>query len=130
MKTKTPRGIVLIGLLQIFLAITVLFTLNVQQNPPFNIRFAVPFIPELWVKIFVVVLAIILAYGYLRQTKWGYWSMLIYSVLFCCISLFQATKYGIQPWQPFIVNVSSAVIVAIYTVLHSKYFLVNNVANE
>lgn len=119
MKTKNPLGIILIGWYQIFGALIVLFSLNVQQTPAFNVRFAVPFIPELLMKISVIVFALIISYGYLRQTKWGYWSMLIYSVLFCCLSLFQINKYGSQP---FIGNAIYAAIVAIYTLIHNKYF--------
>lgn len=119
MKTKTPIGITFIGLFQILGALAVLFTLKVQQNPPFNVRFAVPFIPELLVRICVVIFALIIAYGYLRQSKFGYWSMLIYSILFCCSSFFQASKYG---GQLFIGNAIYAAIVTVYTLSHSKYF--------
>lgn len=119
MKAKNPIGIKIIGWFQILGALAVVFTLNVQQNPPFNIRFAVPFIPELLEKIFIVVFTIIITYGYLRQIKWGYWSMLIYSILFCCVSLFQTINYGSQP---FVGNAIYSAIVTIYTVLHVKYF--------
>ena len=120
MNEKNPIGIKLIGGFQIFGALAILFSLNVQQTPPFNIRFGVPLIPEIVVKLCIVVFAIIIAYGYLMQLKWGYWSMLIYSILFCCISLSQITKYGSQP---FIGNAIYAVIVIIYTIFHSKCFL-------
>ena len=119
MKTKNPIGITLIGWFMILSALAVLFTLNVQQNPPFNVRFAVPFIPELLVRLCVVVFAIIIAYGYLRQSKFGYWSMLVYSILFGFISFFQVSKYGNQP---FIGNAIYAAIVTIYTLLHRKDF--------
>lgn len=127
MKAKNPMGIKIIGCFEILGALAVLFTLNVQQNPPFNVRFAVPFVPELLVKIFVVVFAIIIAYGYLRQTKWGYWSMLIYSILFCCVSLFQATNYDSQP---FVGNAIYSAIVTIYTMLHAEYFTEHGVLSE
>lgn len=119
MKIKTPIGITFIGLFQILGALAVLLTLKVQQNPPLNVRFAVPFIPELLVRICVVIFALIIAYSYLKQSKFGYWSMLIYSILFCCISFFQVSKYGSQP---FIGNAIYATIVTIYTILHSKDF--------
>lgn len=72
MDMKNPIGIKFIGWFQILGALAILFTLNVQQNPPINVRFAVPFIPELLVKIYLGVFAIIIAYGYLKQLKWGY----------------------------------------------------------
>ena len=83
MNEKNPIGIQFIGWFQIFSALVILFTLNVQQTPPINVRFAIPFLPEIAVKICVGVFAIIVACGYLRRLKWGYWSMLIYSILFC-----------------------------------------------
>ena len=119
MKSESPIGITFIGCFKILSALVILFTLNVQQTPPFNIRFAMPFIPELLVRLCVVIFSLIIAYGYLRQNKFGYWSMLIYSILFCCISFFQASKYGNQP---FIGNAIYAAIVTVYTLLHRKDF--------
>lgn len=123
MDMKNPIGIKFIGWFQILGALAILFTLNVQQTPPINVRFALPFIPELLVKICVGVFAIIIAYGYLKQSKWGYWSMLIYSILFFCISVTQITKYSSQP---FIGNAIYAAIVTIYTIYNSKYFIKYN----
>lgn len=119
MKLQNPIGIKIIAWFQIFAALTILFTLNIQQSPPFNIRFAMPFIPEVLMKIFIVVFALIISYFYLRQTKCGYWSMLVYSFLFCCISLFQSINYDIQP---FIGNSIYSAFVIIYTILHRRYF--------
>lgn len=127
MNEKNPIGINIIGWFQILGAFAILFTLNVQQTPPFNIRFSVPFLPELIVKICVGIFAIIIAYGYLKCLKWGYWSMLIYSILFCCISITQITEYGVQP---FIGNAIYSAIVAIYTIFHSKYYIKCNKIQE
>lgn len=128
MNKKNPIGIKFIGWFQLLSALALLFTLNVVQTPPFNIRFAVPFIPEIIVKIFVGVFAIIIAYGYLKCLKWGYWSMIIYSLLFGFISLTQVSKYGSQPY---IGNAIYSYIVAIYTIFHSKYFIkFNKIQNQ
>lgn len=124
MERKSHIGIKFIGWFQIFGALAVLLTLNVQQNPPFNVRFAVPFIPETLVRILVVIFSIIIGYGYLRQSKWGYFSMLTYSIIFCCISLAQVTNYNPQP---FLGNGIYAAIVVIFTVLNSKYFIKGDV---
>lgn len=91
-----------------------------MQTPPFNIRFAVPFIPEIIVRILVCTFALIIAYGYLKHLKWGYFSMLIYSILFCFTSLTQVSKYGSQPY---IGNAIYSAIVVIYTIFHSQYLL-------
>ena len=117
---KNPIGIKFIGWFQILGALAILFTLNVKQTPLINVRFGVPFIPEILVKICVGVFAIIIAYGYLKQSKWGYWSMLIYSILFTCVSVIQINKYSSQP---FLGNAIYAGIVAIYTIYNRKYFM-------
>ena len=127
MNKKNPIVIKFIGWFQILGAFAVLFTLNVQQTPPFNIRFGVPSVPEFIVKICVGIFAIIIAYGYLNCLKWGYWSMLIYSILFCCISLIKIIEYG---GQPFIGNAIYSAIVALYTIFHSKYFINCNKIQE
>lgn len=119
MKEKSLIGIKFIGWFQILGALIVLLTLNVKQTPAFNVRFAVPFLPEVLVKIFVIILSLIIGYGYLKRTKWGYFSMLIYSILFCCISIFQMNQYNAQP---FIGNFIYSAFVVIYTILHFKYF--------
>ena len=116
---KKNKGTAILSLLATIL-IFLFFTLNVVQTPPFNIRFAVQFIPEIIVKIFVGVFAIIIAYGYLKCLKWGYWSMIIYSLLFGFISLTQVSKYGSQPY---IGNAIYSAIVVIYTIFHSQYLL-------
>jgi len=123
MDEKNPVGIKFIGWFHIFGALVILFTLNVQQTPPLNVRFAVPFVPELIVRMFVAVFTIIIAYGYLKCLKWGYWSMLIYNIIFCCISITQITEYG---GQPFIGNAIYSAIVVLYTICHGKYFLKYN----
>lgn len=127
MNKKNPIGIKFIGWFQILGALVVLLTLNVQQTPPFNIRFAVPFIPEFIVKICVGIFAIIIAFGYLKYLKWGYWSMLIYSILFCYISLTQIIEYG---GKVFIGNAIYSAVVSIYTIFHSKYFINYNKIQE
>lgn len=120
MTKKIPIGVKFIGWFQILGALVILFTFNVQQNPPMNVRFAVPFISESVIKICVSIFAIIIAYGYLKQLKWGYWSMLIYSIVFCWISMTQIISYDSQP---FVGNATYAAIVTIYTLFNRKHFL-------
>lgn len=119
MERENPKGIKFIGWFQIFGALAVLLTLNVEQDVAFNVRFAVPFMPEKLVQILLVVISIVIAYGYLNQRKWGYWSMLVYSIAFFFISLLQAINYVSQP---FIGNTIYSAFVAMYTFLNSKHF--------
>lgn len=119
MERENPKGIKFIGWFQIFGALAVLLTLNVEQDVAFNVRFAVPFMPEKLVQILLVVISIVIAYGYLNQRKWGYWSMLVYATVFFFISLFQSFNYFSQP---FIGNVIYSAFTIIYTLFNSKHF--------
>ena len=121
MKGKELLGIKFIGWFQVFGAIMVLLTLNVQQTPAFNVRFGVPSIPELLVRLFVGGFGIIIAYGYLKQNRWGYWSMLIYSIMFCFISINQINQYGSET---FVLNAIYSGMVALYTFINRKYFII------
>lgn len=119
MEMKRPFGITLIGYFYIFGAIVLLLTLGLKQEIGMNIRFGVPNIPETVVIIFIIAVSLIIAYGYLNLKKWGYFSMIIYSILFLIISLNQVSVYNSQP---FICNAIFSIIVLIYTVIKRNYF--------
>lgn len=119
MEMKRPFGITLIGYFYIFGAILLLLTLGVKQEIGINIRFGVPNIPDTVVRIFIIAVSFIIAYGYLNLKKWGYFSMIIYSILFLIISLNQVIVYNSQP---FIGNAIFSLIVLIYTVIKRNYF--------
>lgn len=65
---------------------------NVEQTPAFNVYLGVPFLPELLVKVLCLIIGGLIAYGYLMQAKWGFWSMLFYSFLLGIISLQEQTQ--------------------------------------
>lgn len=121
---KRPIGISFIGYFYIFGAIVLILTLGIKQDIDINVRFGVPFLPEIAVRIFVAVFSIIMAYGYLNLKKWGYWTMILYSIVFSIISTNQANIYHSQP---FIGNIIFSMIVLFYTVIkrHSFYIRVN-----
>ena len=112
MERSRPFGISFIGYNYIGGALALLISLNVEQVVPFNMRFAILGIPETTVRVFVMLFSLIVAYGYLKQTKWGYWTMMIYSALFFSIGLIQMTRYNIQPY---IVNTFYLLGAFIYT---------------
>ncbi len=119
MKIKRPFGLTFIGYFYIFGAIVLLLALGVKQEIGMNIRFGVPNIPETVVRIFIIAVSLIIAYGYLNLKKYGYFSMIIYSMLFLVISLNQVAVYNSQP---FIGNAIYSLIVLIYTVIKMNYF--------
>lgn len=112
MKRSRALGISYIGYNYIAGAIVLLISLNTEQAVPFNISFGGSGIPQVIVRILLMLFLLIMAYGYLKQTKWGYWTMMIYSALFFSISLIQMTRYNIQPY---IVNTFYSLGVFIYT---------------
>jgi hypothetical protein len=116
---KRPIGISFIGYFYIFGAIVLFLTLGIKQDININVRFGVPFLPEIAVRIFVAVFTILMAYGYLSLKKWGYWTMIIYSIIFSFISTNQANIYHSQP---FIGNIIFSVIVLFYTVIMRHSF--------
>lgn len=109
---KRPLGIIVIGYFYIIGAVMLLMSLGTQQEIAFNVRFGVAFLPEVFVRMAVAVLSLIMAYGYLRLMKWGYWVMMIYSALFLVISLKQMSLYNTQP---FIGNAIFSVFVLLYS---------------
>lgn len=122
MNIKRPLGITFIGYFYIFGAIILLITLGVKQDIGINVRFGVPYLPEIVVRIFIAFFSIIMAYGYLNMKKWGYWTMMIYSIIFLIISINQVNLYHSQP---FIGNAIFSVIVIFYTFLKRYNFYRN-----
>lgn len=121
---KERLGILFIGIYQMISALVILVTLNIQQNPEFNVRFGVSFLPELLVKIIIGIGSIIVSYGYLRQLKWGFWGMIVqsgYFFLACIIQLFNA-----YTWKAPIGIIFYHGLVIIYTLFHYKDFGVFN----
>lgn len=105
-------------------ALIILVTLNIQQNPQFNIRFGVPFLPELLAKIIIGIGSIIISYGYLRQLKWGFWGMVVESGYFFLVCITQLIV--IETWKVPIGITFYHGLVIIYTFFHHKDFEVFN----
>ena len=122
MKNKTPVGIMLVGSFYIFGAIVILIALvlGTNQDTPMNVRFGIPFISDTVVTIFIAVVSVLIAYGYIKTLKWGYWSMIVYSVDLIIISFILALS---NTNQLFIGNAIFSSIVLIYTYLKRDIFL-------
>lgn len=112
MERSRAFGISFIGYNYIGVAIALLIFLDTEQAVAFNMSFGGSGIPQVIVRILLMLFLLIMAYGYLKQTKWGYWIMMIYSALFFSISLIQMTRYNIQPY---IVNTFYSLGAFIYT---------------
>lgn len=120
---KRPFGVVIISFWYIFGATALIYT-SIFYRPnadEFGIaaRFGVPALPEQPVRLIVAALALVLAFGYFSLKKWGFWSMVCYSIVFGMISLRLTFVYH---QNPFIGNVWWSVIVLIYTLFKRRSF--------
>lgn len=121
MVEKRPLGITLIGYFYIWGAVALIITLFTSGTEQFGIavRFGVPNAPENIMRVLVSIISLIMAYGYLKLEKWGYWFMLIYTIYFLVVSITLAQQYN---QQPFYGNIIWSIIVLIYTLSKRKYF--------
>lgn len=121
MGKKRPLGITLIGYFYIFGAIVLISTLftNATQQFGIAVRFGVPNVPENVMRGLVIILSLLMAYGYLRLEKWGYWFMITYTVYFLVVSIGLSQQYK---HQLFYGNVIFSIIVLIYTLSRRRYF--------
>jgi hypothetical protein len=128
---KRPLGISIIGYFYIFGSIILLFTAIFYQAGADTIgiseRFGVSVVPERVMRVAVAFFSLLMAYGYMRLKKWGFWLLITYSVLIGIISVILATN---QPQQPFIGNVVFSVIVLIYSIYVKETFFESAPRNQ
>ncbi|MGE6753529.1 hypothetical protein ACQKFO_08750 [Rossellomorea sp. NPDC071047] len=128
---KRPLGVSIIGYFYIFGSIVFLFTAIFYQAGADTIgiseRFGVSVVPERVMRVAVAFFSLLMAYGYMRLKKWGFWLLITYSVLFGIISVILATN---QPQQPFIGNVVFSVIVLIYSIYVKETFFESAPRNQ
>ena len=123
---KRPFGVLLISYFYILGAIFLLYTsvffdANAMQIE-ISTRFGVPNVPEQLMRVLVALTSLIMAIGYMRLRKWGFWMVIGYSVILGAIS-FSLTLSHNQ--QPFIGNMNWSIIVLIYTIFVRKAFFQN-----
>jgi len=121
MDEKRPSGVTSIGYFYVFGAFILIITLFTNTTEPFGIavRFGLPNVPENMMRTVVAILSLIIAYGYLRLEKWGYWLMITYSIYFLVVSIILSKQYT---QQLFYGNVIWSIIVLMYTFKKRKYF--------
>lgn len=121
MSKKRPSGVTLIGYFYVFGSIILIITLFTNSIEQYGIavRFGLPNVPEGIMKILVSIISLIMAYGYLKLEKWGYWFMISYSIYFLLVSITLSQRYN---QQLFYGNVIWSIIVLIYTFNKRKYF--------
>ncbi|MEC0094257.1 hypothetical protein [Paenibacillus macquariensis] len=124
---RRPLGVSLISFFYFFGAILLLFTSVFYDANADAIgiaeRFGVPNAPEQLVRILVAGLSLVMVYGYRNLKQWGFWLMIIYSILFGMVSLTLATTYTAQP---FIGNMIWSIIVLTYSIYVKEAFFQQN----
>lgn len=125
MAQERPLGLTLFGCFYIFGAFVLIVTLFTNPTEQFGIsvRFGLPNVPENIMRALVSVISLIMAYGYLKLKKWGYWFMIIYTIYFLVVSIYLLIQYG---QQPFFGNVLFSITVLIYTLNKRRYFYIRD----
>ncbi|MGG1629717.1 hypothetical protein [Rossellomorea sp. NRS-1567] len=128
---KRPLGVSIISYFYIFGSIVLLFTAIFYQAGADTIgmseRFGVSVVPERTMRVIVAFFSLLMAYGYMRLKKWGFWLLITYSVLFGFISFILLTN---EPQQPFIGNFVFSIIVLIYTIYVKEAFFKTAPTNQ
>ena len=121
MDKKRPIGITLIGYFYILGAIALIVTLftNATQQFGIAVRFGMPSVPENIMRVSVIVVFLLMSYGYLRLQKCGYWFMIIYNVYFLVVSVCLSQQYKNQLFYG---NAIFSIVVLIYTLSQRRYF--------
>lgn len=120
---EKPFGIKIIAGFYLFGAVILFISLFSSSSSisSYGIGFihGITFIHELPMRIMVVVFTFVLSYGYAKQTKWGFYAMVIYTAYFSIISSHLAFKLQVQP---FIGNMIWSLLILIYTVMNRSCF--------
>ena len=120
---KRPIGISIISYYYIFgafiLFITSIFYESHINEIGISDRFGLTHVPEQFMRVVVASTTLIIIYGYMKLKKWGFWLMIVYSILFGTISLVLTITYN---QQPYIGNMIWSFIVLLYTLHTHKSF--------
>ncbi|MFB0845225.1 hypothetical protein [Paenibacillus oleatilyticus] len=123
MNRSRPLGVGLIGSFYIFGSVVLLLSLFVYELPfeKYGIaaRFALPEVPEHLARFLVGASSLVMAYGYLKLKRWGYWFMVVYSIYFLSVSGYLFVLYKDQP---FLGNIIWSLIVIVYSYSKRSHF--------
>ncbi|SCW87665.1 hypothetical protein SAMN04487970_10992 [Paenibacillus tianmuensis] len=123
MNRKRPLGVALIGSFYIFGSVVLWLSLFLidfsSEKYGIAARFGLPNVPEHLARILVGVVSLVMAYGYLRLKRWGYWLMVSYSIYFLTVSGYLFVLYKDQP---FLGNVIWSLIVIAYSYSKRSHF--------
>ncbi|MFF3099547.1 hypothetical protein [Viridibacillus arvi] len=127
---ERPIGVTLISFFYIFGAVVLLLTSIFYHHEPNGIgiaeRFGIPNGPERLVRVILALTTFVMVYGYANLKKWGFWSMIVYSILFGLLSITLMTSQNIHP---FLGNLIWSLIIIVYSIcVKSDFFKSNQVS--
>ncbi|WP_335871536.1 hypothetical protein [Bacillus sp. 2205SS5-2] len=121
---KRPLGVSLISCFYVFGSLVLLYTAFFYEPLATEVGiaevFAVPAIPEQPMRVLVALFTFIMIFGYFSLKSWGFWVMLLYSLIFGLINLSLISPEVIQP---FLGNIIMSSIVILYTISVKPSFL-------
>ena len=124
--TVESKVVTFIGGFYVFGGVVVLLSL-IFGGSASNTAFSLPNIPDALVKSLVALVFIPMGILYTRRRKAAYWFILMFSIVFFCIS---ADLVAQQSGQPYIGNMIYALFVAVVTIVKRKEFQIRRIKDE
>lgn len=124
--TTESKVVTFIGGFYVFGGVVVLLSL-IFGGSSLNTAFSLPNIPDALVKSLVALIFIPMGILYTRRRKAAYWFVLMFSIVFFCIS---ADLVARQNGQPYIGNMIYALFVAVVTIVKRKEFQIRKKNDE
>lgn len=124
--TAESKVVTFIGGFYVFGGVVVLLSL-IFGGSPLNTAFSLPNIPDALVKSLVALVFIPMGILYTRRRKAAYWFIVMFSIVFFCIS---ADLVAQQNGQPYIGNMIYALFVAVVTIVKRKEFQIRRIKDE
>ncbi len=115
---KESKVVTFIGGFYIFGGIIVLLSF-IFNGSPLNVVFDLPNVPEYIVKLAIALIYIPLGYLYVKRVKYSNWVVVIFAIIFMCISAELVTEFE---EQPFIGNLIYSIFVIVVTIVRRKEF--------
>lgn len=124
--TAESKVVTFIGGFYVFGGVVVLLSL-IFGGSSLNTAFSLPNIPDALVKSLVALIFIPMGILYTRRRKAAYWFILMFSIVFFCISADLVVQ---QNRQPYIGNMIYALFVAVVTIVKRKEFQIRRIKDE
>lgn len=124
--TVESKVVTFIGGFYVFGGVVVLLSL-IFGGSSLNMVFDLPNIPDALVKSLVALIFIPMGILYTRRRKAAFWFILMFSIVFFCISASQVEQWN---QQPYIGNMIYSLFVIVVTIVKRKEFQIRQTNDE